>query len=52
MAMGSARGGGSPKGCRNGTGHLGASFSTLDRFRGDPGGDIIGLVLGLRLERQ
>ena len=52
MAMGSARGGCSPKGCRNGTGDLGASFSTLDRLRGDSGGDIIGLVFGFRLERQ
>jgi hypothetical protein len=52
MAMGSARGGCSPNGCRNGTGDLGASFSTLDRLRCDSEGDIIGLVFCFRLERQ
>jgi hypothetical protein len=51
-AMGSARGGCSPKGCRNGTRDVGASFSTLECLRGDSWGDIIGLVFGFRLERQ
>ena len=50
--MGSRRSGLLSEGLRNGTGDLGASFSTLDRVRGDSGGDIIGLVLGFRLERQ
>src|SRR5690606_11495226 len=32
--------------------HGGAPLGTLDRFGGDGWGDVVGLVLGLRLERQ